>query len=591
MTERKKPGRIRQAVRKFARQENLVGFACSMLLCLVQEGPRETWIRVRRKLGSRYAEQRFIRQMEMNPAEKQAQKETKFPRDILFSFVVPLYNTPEKFLEEMIDSVREQTYGNWELCLADGSDEKHDYVARRCKKYGSEDPRVRYTHLEHNGGISENTNAALAMARGEYIVLLDHDDVLMPSALYEVMKAICRTGADFLYSDEFVFVSPNMKKLVATHFKPDFAPDNLMCNNYICHMTVFLRELTARTGNFRKEYDGSQDHDLVLRLTDAAERIVHIPKVLYFWRSHSKSVASDISTKTYAVDAGIRAVRDFLRNNRGIDAQVSSSPAYPTMYRIQYPIREKPLISMILDPVGMDGKGGMSGNNPSVQELTDYPSVELVRADRGDTRPQRLNEAARRAKGEYLVFLDGGLKPAEKSWMTELLMYAQREDVGAVGGRLLFEDGTVRHAGIIIGLGRHRAAGRGHYRVSGSSSGYFGQMAIVEDVSAVSAECMMISARHFAEIGGFSEAYSTALTDVDLCLRLREKGYLNVYTPYAEMTGGSGKAIRLEIGAGNREYPRDAERFKTRWEKVLAAGDPYYNPNLTLDMTDYRINI
>ena len=247
-------------------------------------------------------------------ARRKEEENTVFPRDIKISVLVPLYNTPEKFLREMIDSVRNQTYKNWELCLADGSDEKHADVGEVCRQYGEEDSRIRYQKIEKNLGISGNTNVCFSMATGDFIGLFDHDDVMHPSLLYECMKVICEKNADYVYTDEATFTSPDLNDLIVLHFKPDYSPDNLRANNYICHFSVFDEKLLEKTGLFRPAYDGSQDHDMILRLTEEAKNVQHIPKILYYWRSHPNSVAADINAKTYAIDAARRAVHDHMRD-------------------------------------------------------------------------------------------------------------------------------------------------------------------------------------------------------------------------------------------------------------------------------------
>ncbi len=578
----------RALLRRFARQENLIGFACSMGLCLLREGPAETLHRIRLRLGRKHAERKFVRRL-LNPAPLtlRRQRETAFPEDISFSLLVPLYNTPADFLREMIASVQAQTFSRWELCLADGSDEAHGEVEALCREAAERDPRIRYRKLERNGGISANTNACLELATGSYIALFDHDDLLLPGALYEMASAIAAQDADFLYSDEMVFASPDRRRVIGLHFKPDFAPDDLLANNYICHLTVFRAALLERAGRFRSAFDGSQDHDLILRLTAQARRIVHIPKILYLWRSHPASVAGDIGSKTYAVDAGVRAVRDALAA-RGIEAEVASSPVYPTMYHVTYPIRGCPRISLI-----MDGGAAPEQAKADLAALAaaagDGLPLECRIATRGATPGERLQAAAGEAAGDYLLFVAPGLRTDNPAWIREMLMLCQREDTGAVGGLVTFADGRVRHAGLVLGLGRGGLLGRGHYRADGAGAGYFGQLAIVEDVSAVSGECLMISRERFRDAGGFDPALGAALYDADLCLRLRERGLLVVYTPYPALRGGEARAFPMAYGAELPGYAGAAAAFRARWQEALAAGDPYYNPNLTLELSDFRV--
>ncbi len=330
-------GRWRETVRRIARKNNGFGFFCSWTLRLVREGPAAAGALFRfHRMMKRYARQ-SLRSLQPPEKELERQRAEAFSPAPLFSITVPLYNTPEAFLTDLIRSVRGQTYGNWELCLADGSDAEHGRVESLCREQAAADPRIRYRKLDRNGGISENSNAALDMARGDYIVLLDHDDLLVPGALYENARVIRETGADFIYSDEAVFASPDPKEILEVHRKPEYTQERLLESNFICHLTVFRKSLLGEAGRFRSAYDGSQDHDLFLRLTDRADRVAHIPVTLYFWRSHAGSVAGDIGAKYYAVEAGQRAVRDFLREKRGVEAEVTSSERCATIYTIRIP--------------------------------------------------------------------------------------------------------------------------------------------------------------------------------------------------------------------------------------------------------------
>lgn len=576
-------------LRKAAEGKGKSHLPVKALLSLLEEGPSETVFRAQMRLGRRRAERQYVR-ARLNAAFAQpGTRMTDVAQDLIFSVIVPLYNTPEAFLREMAASVQEQTYPGWELCLADGSGADHPETERVCRELAKEDSRIKYRKLEHNGGISENTNACLEMAAGKYLALLDHDDLLTPDALETMAEAILRTGADFLYSDEMIFLSPDRFRVIGLHMKPDFAPDSLLANNYICHLSVFSAALLEKAGRFRREYDGSQDHDLILRLTDAANRVVHVPETLYLWRSHPASVAGDIESKQYAVNAGQRAVRDFLRA-KGIEAKVSSSPLYPTLYQVEYPLRGTPTVSVIADGSGSDPKNQQW--EQEVRRITAYPHLEWIwtrDAGQDEGRAERRNRAARNAKGDYLLFLLPGITPREPEWIEALLRHAQRESIGAVGGKILFGNGKVRQAGVILGLGKHGIAGRSHYLAEGDNTGYFGQLAIVEDMSAVGEECLMVQRKKFLEAGGFDPLFAEALAEPDLCLRLREAGYHNLYTPEAVLTGGRERDTLLDVGAEKPAYARETERFQTRWIKPLRMGDPFYNPNLTLKLPDYRV--
>lgn len=590
-----------RAMRRAAKKRNAVGLLCSAALHLKRVGVKATLRKAARHVPAKLAEKGYIRLLAMTEEEKEEQRLQIFPRGITFSILVPLYNTPLPFLREMIDSVLDQTYRDWELCLADGSDEAHGEVGEYCLRLAETDARIKYRRLEHNGGISENTNACMEMATGEYFVLFDHDDLLHPSALYENMKAICDEDADFVYSDEAVFASPYRDRWISTHFKPDFAPENLLSNNYICHLSVFRASLLEQAGRFRPDFDGSQDHDLILRLTGAARKVAHIPKVLYYWRSHAGSVASDIGVKTYAISAGRRAVEDFCAS-RGERVTVESTPVYPTLYRVRFPLATTPSLRLVLrfgagqDPVGtlrtliprlnysnLAITAIVSGQAPDFSA----PACTLDWRGCGANRCEDLAAAAAEAGEDVLLFMDPDLVPAGGTWVREMLSLATRENIGAVGARAVFTDDTIRHAGLVLGLGSRRLVGRTQFGVPVETGGYFGQLTVLENVSAVSAECLMVRRDRFEKVGGFDSAYQDTLFDADLCLALRETGCRNLVTPFAELKGGNRKHFSLDYGREASSYEADALLFRQTWAARLAEGDPYYNPNLTLDGGDY----
>lgn len=547
------------------------------------------------------------------PETLQKQQNTVFPNPPLISIIVPLYNTPLPFLKEMLDSVCVQSYANWQLCMVDGSDGEHAYIESHIKQIVKEySSKIKYQHLKKNKGISENTNACIALADGEYLALLDHDDVLSPDALFEVVKAITERRADFIYTDEATF-DKTPDHIVTAHFKPDYAPDNLRANNYICHLTVFSKDLLKKTGLFRKEYDGSQDHDMFLRLTGVAENIIHIPKILYYWRMHPDSVATDIGTKAYAIEAGKRAVADQIRRS-GLEAQVESSAAFPTIYRLCYKLWEKPLVSILIS--NRDSPWRLKNCIDSI-ERSDYRNYEIILADNESQNAELMNYYRKisqkpnvhvfhwnhpfndssinnfmeeKANGKYLILLDNGTKILSPAWIEEMLMYAQRSDVGAVGTKLYYPNGKVQHGGIILGIGADHIA---EYAFDGqpkNSSGYMGRLFYAQDVSAVSGACMMVRKSLFNELGGLDEDVS-AFYDVDFCLRLRKANYLVVFTPYAELYHDGFSRMRGTQNAPEKQahFQREVQLFKQRWQKELAAGDPYYNPNFSLETGDYRI--
>lgn len=549
-----------------------------------------------------------------NAEERRREEETVFPREIKISVLVPLYNTPEKFLREMIDSVVTQTYKNWELCLADGSDDKHTDVGRICQEYIEKDSRIKYQKIEKNLGISGNTNVCFSMATGNFIGLFDHDDVMHPSLLFECVKTVCEKDADYVYTDEATFTSPNLDDLIVLHFKPDYSPDNLRANNYICHFSMFDADLLKKTGLFRPEYDGSQDHDMILRLTEEAKHVCHIPKILYYWRSHPNSVAADIGAKTYAIDAAKRAVHDHMRDYYGIEVEVESTRAFPTIFQIKYPINGEPLISIVIpnkDHVedlrrcitSIEKKSTWKNyeivvveNNSVEQSIRDYykelesdPKVKIVTYKGGFNYSKINNVGVKETKGEYLLFLNNDTEVISPDWMEQLLMYAQRKDVGAVGAKLYYADNTIQHAGVVIGLGAHRSAGHTHYKMPREHLGYMGRLCYAQDVTAVTGACLMVKKSIYEEVDGLDESFTISLNDVDLCLKIREKGYLNIFTPFAELYHYESKTRGMEEGEKLRRYERECAHFRDKWKEQLDAGDPYYNPNFSLDYSDFTL--
>lgn len=551
------------------------------------------------------------------PEEIKMQREKVFPKEIKFSILMPLYNTPEQFLKEAIDSVIAQTYENWELCLADGSDSGHDYVEAICKEYREKDARILYQKLEKNGGISENTNHCLAMATGEYIGLFDHDDILHPSVLFAYMEAICEKDADYIYCDETTFHGDSINNMITLHFKPDFAIDNLRANNYICHFSVFDRKLLEGTEVFRSEFDGSQDHDMILRLTARAKRVVHIPRIMYYWRSHKGSVASDINAKSYAIEAAKGAVAAHLRSQGYENFEITSTKAFETIFRIRYEIKGNPKITIvipnkdhyedlqrcvtsILEKSSYDNYDIIIVENNSTsdeifgyyEKLRENPLIQIVTYE-GEFNYSRINNlGVSKADGEYIILLNNDTQVITLNWMEELLMYAQREDVGAVGAKLYYEDKTIQHAGVVIGLGAHRTAGHTHYRVSSNNLGYMGRLCYTQDVSAVTGACLMVKKKLYDKVGGLDESFAVSLNDVDFCLKLRCAGYLNVFTPFAELFHFESVSRGLDDqGQKAARYNEESEHFREKWREMLEKGDPYYNPNFSLDRSDFALKI
>ena len=535
-------------------------------------------------------------------------KEKNLTGEVKFSILVPLYNTPEVFLREMIESALLQTYNHWELCLCDGSEEAFGVVGEICKEYQSKDKRIRYQKLEKNLGISGNTNACIQMATGTYLVLFDHDDFLHPDALYALKNRIDESQADFLYTDELTFEG-DLSNIVFAHYKPHYIYDNLLANNYICHLTCFSRELLDEVEGFRSEYDGSQDYDLILRLVEKAKKVEHIKGAYYYWRAHSGSMAQNIDSKDYAVNAGMRAVQASL-DRKGIKGTASLSNLAVAKYRIDYELEGNPLVSVIIH--NHNSMGLFSTTIESILEKTTYKNMELLivdyKSDEADiieyykeqesqsrirvlhwNRPyhysQMNNMAAEQAKGEYLLFLHHDMEVISADWLQALLMYAQREDVGAVGGKLYFENDAISHAGLKLENKDNKIASICHYKAGREEMGQIGKLGYAQGITAVSGACMMVKKAHYEEVKGFDEEMAFAFGDLDFCLRLSALGYMNIFTPFAELyhfeIGNFG--FDSEVYYRNESkmcnelgYQMEKGLMSHKWGEYIHRGDPYY---------------
>ncbi len=575
-------------------------------------GPREFLIRLSDRVepeevpyGPWYEEHKATE------AELAAQRNRKFAARPLISVAVPVYRTPLTYLREMIESVRGQTYSCWELCLADGSGEPEPERRALLEKYAQEDPRIRVLFLEENRGIAGNTNAALSMASGDYIGLLDHDDLLAPDALYEA--AVRLQGADrpeLLYTDEDKF-SEGQKEHFQPNLKPDYNPDLLRSNNYICHFLLFSRELLERAGGFDGSYDGAQDYDFILRCTEQARGICHIPRVLYHWRTHAQSTADNPLSKQYAYEAGRRAIAAHLER-AGLDGEVFCKKDFG-FYRVRYRVEGEPLVSIIIP--NKDETETLRKCLASIREKTEYRNYEIIIVENNSETEEIFafykeidrrdairvvywdrefnysainNFGARHAKGSYFVFLNNDIEVIGGDWLDELLGHCQRPGTGAVGARLYYPDDTIQHAGIIVGIGG--VGGSLFVGMKRSHSGYLHKESLQQDLSAVTAACMMVGREAFLSAGGFEEKLAVAFNDIDFCLRLREKGYLVVYDPYAELYHYESKT------RGPEDTPRKVRRFqseiefmRTRWTSILKNGDPYYNRNFSLAKWNYSL--
>lgn len=544
--------------------------------------------------------------------ELQRQRQEIFAVTPKLSVVIPAYQTPERFLKEMIDSILSQTYENWEVCVANGG-RTGDRVDKVMSAYAKADPRLRFVNLNDNLGISENTNAAIAMADGDYIVLADHDDTIPPHAFYEVVKAVNEAPAtDVLYSDEDK-LDMDGGALFDPHFKPDFNPDLLTSVNYISHLFVVKRELLARVGGLRNEFDGAQDYDFILRCTEQAGRIHHIPKVLYHWRCHQDSTASNPESKLYAFDAGARAIMAHYERLGIKAAKVLKGVDYG-IYHTVFKLQEQPLISVIIP--SKDHHRDLDLCLRSLLERASYRNLEFIIIENNSTKPETWdyyqliqkefanvrvvqwerefnysainNYGATFAKGKYLLFLNNDTEIISPGLFEELLGFCQREDVGVVGARLLYEDNTIQHAGVVIGFGG--IAGHTFIGLHEAENSYFHRAMCAQNYSAVTAACMMTKKTVFETVGGFTEELAVAFNDIDYCMKVRALGKLVVYAPYAAMHHYESKSRGLEDTPEKvARFNREIRIFADRWPDILKMGDPYYNPNLTLRKSNFAL--
>ena len=538
--------------------------------------------------------------------ELKRQRNAVFSYTPLISIVIPLYNTPQEYLKEIIDSVIAQTYGNWQLCLADGSEgeETGEFLRKKYKK----EIRISYKKLKENKGISENTNAAIKLAMGDYIMLCDHDDVLAPDALFHIVKAITEKKADVIYTDEDK-VSMDGKHYFEPNFKPDFNLFRLRENNYICHIFAVKREILEQVGHFRSEYDGAQDFDLILRCCEQAKQIVHVPRVLYHWRSHMNSTAANPESKRYAFEAGRKAIEAHYER-LGIPAQVELTDR-PGWYRSHVQIQGEPLISIIIP--NKDHIDDLELCISSVEEKSTWKNYEIVVVENNSENKETFayyealkgrydnvriltwkkefnyssinNFAVREARGEYLLFLNNDVEIITPSWMEEMLQICQQDGVGITGAKLYYPDDTIQHAGVVMGLGG--IAGHIMCKAPREEIGYMGRMVCVQEISAVTAACMLVKASIFREVKGFDEELRVAFNDIDLCMKVRKAGQKVVFTPYAELYHYESKSRGLEDTPEKQlRFSKEVKCFRRKWERELLKGDPYYSPNLSLKEGD-----
>jgi GT2 family glycosyltransferase len=527
------------------------------------------------------------------------------------SVLMPVFNPPAQFLREAIESVLAQIYPEWELCVADDASSA-PHVGEILRQYETNDPRVRVARRTSRGHIAAATNSALALASGDYVALLDHDDRLHPAALHFVAEAIARhPAAGIVYSDEDKLDHEGRR--YEPYFKCEFNYELFLAHNMVSHLGVYRRRLVEELGGLRSGYDGSQDYDLALRAVERLrpEEIVHIPRVLYHWRASRGSTAVAAMDKPYAVDAARRAVQDHLAR-RGVKATVMAAPAVPTWNRVRFALPEPgPKVSIIVPT--RDRADLLAVCLESIRRKTSYGNYEVIVVDNGSREPatQELlrrqpagrvrvlrdarpfnysalnNRAVREAAGDFVCLMNNDIEILTSEWIEEMLSFAAQPSVGAVGARLWYPDGRLQHAGVILGLGS--VAEHAHRFLQKNQPGYFGRAALHQSFSAVTAACLLIRKSIYEQVGGLDEQLAVTFNDVDFCLRVRAAGYRNVWTPYAEMIHHESATRGADRTAEERKRTAAEVRLiESRWGSALAR-DPAYSPNLTLERDDFSL--
>ena len=580
---------------------------------LREQGAEQMWRDVRFRVGlamhkdfwQHYADIPLKRELKAQRAENL--------QGPCISIVVPLYNTPARYFKQMTGSVRKQTYTNWQLVMMDASDAAHAEVSAKAAALAQKDARFVYRKIE-NGGIAANTTKGFAVATGAYLTLLDHDDVIYPNALYDVVRSIQSTGADFLYSDEIV-LSDDFKQLGGYHFKPDFAPDYLRGVNYITHLAVFSRKLLDAAGAYESpEYDGAQDHDLILRLTEKATKIHHIKKSLYVWRAAAGSTAQTMDAKPYAIAAGERAINAHLQRV-GLQGEARAIPGAPGAFQLHYALTGHPRITVMIP--NKDHTDDLDRCLTSLYKNAGYDNFEVLVIENNSTDPETEryyaqipqkfadcrvvryqggfnfsainNFGAQFANGEHLLLLNNDIEITSKDFLRELLSYSQRPDVGAVGAKLIYPDNEIQHAGVIMGI--NGSAGHSHKGHPADAVGDMYRLVTTQDFMAVTGACLMTKTALYREMGGLDEEkFAVAYNDVDYCLKLWKKGLLNVYTPLAQAIHYESRSRGLDTLSENaKRYEREKANFYEKYQPYIDNYDPYYNPHFTNKVENFSL--
>lgn len=575
-------------------------------------GLKQSILKVKAQLHKSEIEEKYdikYTYIEPNLTTEIKKEMNSFLQKPLISIIMPVYNVDPKWLDLAIKSIENQWYENWELCIADdkSTNKKTIEYLKSVKN-----PKIKIKYLDKNLNISGASNEALSLATGEYIVLMDNDDEITPDALYEVVKVINKTDAEFIYSDEDKLEMNGL--FTEPHFKSNYAPDLLLSQNYISHLCVIKKSLVDKVNGWEVGLEGAQDYDLYLKVLEHTSKIYHIPKVLYHWRKIPGSTASEFSDKSYAQEAGRRSIENALKR-RNIKANVLNGK-YPGTYKVDYILEEQPLVSIVIP--FKDKPELLKMCIDSILEKSTYNNFEIVGISNNSEEKEifdlmkyyeiknkrikfyeynvpfnysQINNYAvnTHAKGEHIILLNNDIEIITSNWIEEMLMHSQRQEIGCVGVKLYYPNDTIQHAGVIIGIGG--IAGHSHKYFDRNEPGYISRLELVQNFSAVTAACLMVKTKIFKELNGLNENdLKVAFNDVDFCLRVQEKGHRNIFTPYCE-------AYHHEsISRGAEDNPQKIARFNAevdymqkRHKDILLNGDPYYNPNLTLDREDFSL--
>lgn len=581
-----------------------------------EEGMKKTLSKVNGKIwgkpqfiDSNLIYQEWIKNNEPTKEEIEQQRTMKFKMNPKISILVPMYNTPYNFFKELVECLIEQTYTNWELCLADGSPERDMSL----EKIYNKDSRIKYKFLGENKGIAGNTNECIKLATGDFIALFDHDDLLPIFSLYEVVKCINEhPEVEFIYSDEDKITTLD-KPRFNPHFKPDFSIDFLRANNYICHFSVFKKELMDTLEGERGKYDGAQDFDIILRVSENTKNIIHIPKVLYHWRVHPNSTSqADVAAKPYAFESGIPAIEDHLKRV-GLKGTVEHGASLGT-YRIKYAFEGNPKVSIVIP--NKDEKETLEKcinailerttyenyeiliieNNSETEDIFDYykeleknEKIKVIKyQEKGFNYSKLINLGAKSLSGEYIVQFNNDVEIETPDWLEDMLGFCSREDVGAVGVKLFYPDNTIQHAGIVFGVDRvatHLFRGLPRHL-----HGYFARESSIQDFNAVTGACMMTKKSIFEDVGYMDETMAVAFNDLDFCLKIRTLGKLIVFDPFVTGIHYESKTRGYEDTPEKVErFENEIKKFQTKWKDIYEKGDPYYNKNFSINSCQYDI--